>query len=101
MRLSSSCKARSTGWRTSAKGIADNGDRDCGAAAGVPADRPGFCVEAEPDAAGDAMARAGTPDLLRAVSNVVDPDPGESRSDKSPRRRRWRRAVAVGTADVA
>ena len=51
----------------------------CGAAAGVPADRARLHPEAQPDAAGDAVAWAGTADLLRAVPDAADPDAGEGR----------------------
>src|SRR5260370_33176056 len=100
MPRSSSCRARWTGWRRCA-GIADDGRRDRGAAAGVSADRVGFCPEAQPDAAGDAMARAGTADLLRAVPDAADPDAGEGRPDKGAGRRRRRRIAALRTRDVA
>ena len=41
-----------------ARGDAEHGDRDRGAAAGLSADRARLRPEAQPDAAGDAMARA-------------------------------------------
>ena len=74
--------------------IADDGGRDCGAAAGVHPDRARLRPEAHLDAAGDAMARAGAADLLRAVPGAVDPDAGQGRPHQGADRRRRRRAVA-------
>ena len=73
----------------------------CGAAAGVPADRARVHPEAQPDAAGDAMARAGAADLLRAVPGAADPDAGQGRSFQRAGRGCRRRAAALGAADVA
>src|SRR5438477_1665283 len=100
MPRSSSCRARSTGSPGCAR-IASDGGGDCGAAAGIPAHRVRLCAQAQPDAAGDAMARAGTADLLRAVSRALDPDPGEGRPNQGADRRRRRRAGALGAGDVA
>ena len=47
------------------------------------------------------MARPGTADLLRAVSDAADPDAGEGRSRQRAGRRRRRRAAALGAGDVA
>src|SRR5882724_3619068 len=100
MPRSSSCRARWTGFRTCA-GTAEYGGGGRSTAAGVFADRARFHPEADPDAAGDAVARAGAADLLRAVSGALDPDPGEGRPHQGAgRRRRWR-ATAVRAADVA
>src|SRR5438477_3112794 len=96
----SSCRARWTAWQNCAEST-ENGGGDLGAAAGVPADRAGLRFEAQPDAAGDAMARAGTADLLRAVPDALDPDTGESRSIQGAGCRRRRRAFALGAGDVA
>ena len=100
MPRSSSCRARSTGWQSCAE-TAEHGGGDCGAVAGVLADRARLRPEAQPDAAGYAVAWAGAADLLRAVSDAADPDPGEGRSDQSSRCRRRRCAVAVRAGDVA
>ena len=61
----------------------------------------GFVLKRTPDAAGDAMARAGAADLLRAVPDAADPDAGQGRSQQGAGRRRRRRAAAVGARDVA
>src|SRR5712691_5759981 len=99
MPRSSSCRARWTGSPNCA-GIAENGGRHCGAAAGVPADRARLRSEADPDTTGDAMAWVGTADLLRAVSGPVGADAGQGRPQQGAgRRRRWR-AAALGAADV-
>src|SRR5450432_2739621 len=100
MPRSSSCRAR---WIASSRcaGIADDGGGDRGAAAGVLADRARLHPEADLDAAGDAVARPGTADLLRAVSGAADADAGESRPEQGAGRRCRRRTVSRGTADVA
>src|SRR6188472_3282511 len=100
MPRSSSCRARWIGWRSCA-GTVDGGGGDRGTAAGVLADRAGLHPEADADAAGNAMAWAGTTDLLRAASDAADPDAGEGRPDQGTRRRRRRRAAARSAHDVA
>ena len=61
----------------------------------------GFILKRTPDTAGDAMARAGTADLLRPASGPADPDAGEGRSDQRAGGRSRRRADALGAGDVA
>src|SRR5258708_30782513 len=100
MPRSSSCRVHWTGSTNCAR-TAEYGGGGRGAAAGVFADRARLHPEADVDAAGDAVARAGAADLLRAVSGAVDPDAGESRPLQGPCCRRRRRAAVVGAADVA
>src|SRR5882724_976135 len=99
MPRSLSFKVPLIGFRTCAE-TAEYGGGGRGTAAGVSADRARLHPEADLDAAGDAVARAGAADLLRAVSRAVDPDAAESRSRQGSGRRRRRRAAAVGTPDV-